>query len=156
VVPPPEPESPLIGALLRVPWQVLRHRILAGLHAHGFTDLNAVHLSVLQHPGPHDQRPSELAVQTHMSKQALNYLLGQMERLGYLERRDDPRDHRYKRIHLTRRGHRAMRTTREIVLEVEAEWARQMGLHRFAELSELLDELNSVATRSAPSADPSA
>jgi hypothetical protein len=36
-----------------------------------------------------------------MGKQALNYLLGQLERLGYPERRDDPRDQRSKRIALT-------------------------------------------------------
>ena len=39
-----------------------------------------------------------------MSKQALNYLLGQLERLGYLERRADPDDQRFKRIALTERG----------------------------------------------------
>src|SRR3954465_7580732 len=98
---------PLIGALLRMPWERVTERLLAGLRERGFTDLGASHLAVLQWPGPDDLRPSELAAQSRMSRQALNYLLGQLERLGYLERRDDPRDQRYKRIVLTLRGQQA-------------------------------------------------
>lgn len=133
---------PLIGALLRMPWESILERLLAGLRERGFTDLGASHLSVLQWPGPDDLRPSELAAQSRMSKQALNYLLGQLERLGYLERRDDPRDQRFKRIALTRRGQRAALAMRDIVREVEIEWEEQLGPKRFAELRLLLTDLN--------------
>ena len=133
---------PLIGALLRMPWESVLERLLAGLRERGFTDLGASHLSVLQWPGPDDLRPSELAAQSRMSKQALNYLLGQLERLGYLERRDDPRDQRFKRIALTRRGKRAALAMRDIVRDVEAEWEQQLGPERFAELRLLLTDLN--------------
>src|SRR6188472_3001941 len=118
---------PLIGALLRMPWENVLERLLAGLHERGFTDLGAAHLTVLQWPGPDDLRPSELATRTRMSKQALNYLLGQLERNGYLQRRDDPHDQRFKRIALTRRGQRAARAMRDIVHEVENEWQQQLG-----------------------------
>jgi DNA-binding MarR family transcriptional regulator len=133
---------PLIGALLRMPWESVLERLLAGLRERGFTDLGASNLSVLQWPGPDDLRPSELAAQSRMSKQALNYLLGQLERLGYLERRDDPRDQRFKRIALTQRGQRAALAMRDIVREVETEWEKQLGPERFAELRLLLTDLN--------------
>ena len=133
---------PLIGALLRMPWESVLERLLAGLRERGFTDLGASHLSVLQWPGPDDLRPSELAAQSRMSKQALNYLLGQLERLGYLERRDDPRDQRFKRIALTERGRQAALAMRDIVRDVEAEWEQQLGRERFAELRLLLTDLN--------------
>ena len=133
---------PLIGALLRMPWENVLERLLAGLHERGFTDLGAAHLTVLQWPGPDDLRPSELAARCRMSKQALNYLLGQLERFGYLERRDDPRDQRFKRIVLTKRGQRAARAMRDIVREVEGEWEQRLGPERFAELSLLLADLN--------------
>jgi DNA-binding MarR family transcriptional regulator len=133
---------PLIGALLRMPWESVLERLLAGLRERGFTDLGASHLSVLQWPGPDDLRPSELAAQSRMSKQALNYLLGQLERLGYLERRDDPRDQRFKRIALTERGRQAALAMRDIVRDVEAEWEQQLGPERFAELRLLLTDLN--------------
>jgi hypothetical protein len=74
---------PLIGALLRVPFETVRDRMLAGLHERGFTDLVAAHLDVFQYPGPENQRPLQLATQTRMTKQALNYLLGQLQQLGY-------------------------------------------------------------------------
>src|SRR4051794_32294190 len=133
---------PLIGALLRMPWDRVNERLLAGLHERGFTDIGAAHLSVLQWPGPDELRPSELAAQSRMSKQALNYLLGQLERLGYLQRRDDPRDQRFKRIALTERGQRAARAMRDIVNEVETDWEQRLGRDRFAQLRRLLIDLN--------------
>jgi DNA-binding MarR family transcriptional regulator len=133
---------PLIGALLRMPWESVLERLLVGLHERGFSDLGTTHLTVLQWPGPDDLRPSELAAQSRMSKQALNYVLGQLERLGYLQRRDDPRDQRFKRIVLTKRGQRAARAMRDIVREVESEWEQRLGPERFAELRVLLTDLN--------------
>jgi DNA-binding MarR family transcriptional regulator len=138
----------MLGALLRAPWEVVRERMLEGLHARGFDDLSAAHLNVLSYPGPDRTRPSELAARTHMSKQALNYLLGQMEDLGYLRRRAGDGDSRSRRIDVTARGHRALRAIREIVAEVESDWARQLGDEEFATLRELLVRLNAVAAAS--------
>jgi len=135
-----------MGALLRIPWQAIRERMLAGLHERGFTDLTAAHLNVMQYPGPHNVRPSDVAARTGMTKQALNYLLGQMEAGGYLQRREDAGDQRSKRIHLTTRGHRAVKAIREIVTDVESQWERQLGPMRFAELRELLIDLNALVT----------
>jgi DNA-binding MarR family transcriptional regulator len=143
------PPPPLIGALLRRPFETVRERMLAGLHQRGFGDLVASHLDVFQYPGPDSQRPSELAKQTRMSKQALNYLLGQMERLGYLERRHDAEDQRVRRIHLTQRGQAALRAIREIVREVEADWERELGARRFAQLRDLLEQLNASTAQQA-------
>src|SRR3954453_12960906 len=77
---------PLIGALLRVPWEAVQRRMLERLHEHGFDDLDAAHLNVFQYPGPQAARPSELAARLGITKQALNYLLGELERLEYLQR----------------------------------------------------------------------
>jgi len=118
--------------------------MLAGLHQRGYSDLIAPHLSILQYPGPEDMRPSDLAIRTRMTKQALNYLLGQMEELRYLERVEDSTDQRFKRIRLTRRGRAASATMREIVLEIEAEWTQRLGPRRFADLRDLLAELNGM------------
>ncbi|MDX6425796.1 MAG: hypothetical protein QOD52_1201 [Gaiellaceae bacterium] len=135
---------PLIGALLRMPWEIVRVRMLERLHARGYDDLDAPHLNVLQYPGPHNSRPSELAARLRMSKQALNYQLGELERLGYIERRADPEDLRSRRIVLTRRGHAAGRVMRESVVETEREWAMELGPKRFDQLRGLLIELNAL------------
>jgi DNA-binding MarR family transcriptional regulator len=145
------PPPPLIGALLRMPFEIVRQRMLAGLHQRGYDDLIAAHLDVFQYPGPENLRPSELAARIGMSKQALNYLLGQLEHLGYLTRETDPRDHRSKRIRGTARGRSAGAAIREIVLEVEAEWEQQLGTREFGQLRRLLTQLHAIAT---PSAQP--
>jgi DNA-binding MarR family transcriptional regulator len=128
-----------------MPWETLRQRQLEGLHARGFTDLHPAHLTVFQYPGPHDVRPLDLATRTRMSKQAMNHLLGQLERLGYVTRRADPEDHRYTRVDVTPRGDATIRAIREIILEVEAEWEAEVGPKRFTQLKRLLAELAATA-----------
>jgi DNA-binding MarR family transcriptional regulator len=136
---------PLIGALLRMPWDAVQQHMLERLHEGGFDDFDAAYLIVFQYPGPQGARPSELAARLRISKQALNYLLGELERLGYLERRPDPDDLRSKRIALTSRGIAAVGAIREAVAEVETDWAKQLGPERFAVLRKLLLELNGAA-----------
>jgi DNA-binding MarR family transcriptional regulator len=136
---------PLIGALLRLPWEAVQRRMLDRLHERGFDDLDVAHLTVFQYPGPQGARPSALATRLRISKQALNYLLGQLERLGYLERRPDPDDLRSKRVALTPRGCAAIGVIREAVDEMETTWAQQLGAKRFAQLRSLLLELNQPA-----------
>jgi len=133
---------PLIGALLRMPWDTVQQHMLERLHESGFGDFDAAYLTVFQYPGPQGARPSELALRLRVSKQALNYLLGGLERLGYLERRADPDDLRSKRIALTSRGVAAVGVIREAVGEVETAWARKLGAERFDELRNLLVELS--------------
>jgi len=77
-----------------------------------------------------------------MSKQALNYLLGALERLGYLERQPHPDDQRSRRIHLTARGVATVPVIRAAVAEVEAEWTERLGRERFDALRAALLELN--------------
>jgi|SRR5829696_700512 len=133
---------PLIGALLRVPWEAVQQHMLERLHERGFDDFDAAYLNVFQYPGPQGARPSELATRLRMTKQAVNYLLGELERLDYLERRPDPDDLRSKRVVLTRRGKAAIGVIREAVVEVETTWAQHLGPKRFAQLRSLLLDLN--------------
>jgi DNA-binding MarR family transcriptional regulator len=133
---------PLIGALLRMPWEAVQEHMLARLHEEGFTDFDPSYLTVFRFPSPHGERPSELATRRRVSKQALNHLLGQLEQRGYLERVADPDDGRSKRISLTPRGAKAVAVIREAVTEVEDRWAEQLGRKRFNQLRILLEELN--------------
>src|SRR4051794_13559529 len=135
---------PLIGALLRGPWEGVQRHMLEHLHERGFDDLDQAHLNVFHYPGPQGARPSELAVRLRISKQALNYLLGELERLDYLERRPDPDDLRSKRIILSKRGKAAIAVIRDAVAESERIWAEQLGDTQFAQLRALLVEINTA------------
>src|SRR5215217_4558168 len=101
-----------------MPLDAVVGRILAGLHDAGFTDLVPAHFPVLRYPGPENRRPSELAAEARMTKQAMNYLLGQMQQLGYL--------------------------TRDIVAEIEAELEHELGPAQFDQLRHLLIQLNAT------------
>jgi len=136
---------PLIGALLRLPWESVQQHMLARLHERGFDDLDGAHLNVFQYPGPQGARPSELAARLRVSKQALNYLLGELERLDYVERRPDPDDLRSKRVALTERGVTAVGVIRDAVAEMETAWSERLGPKRFAQLRDLLRDLNEPA-----------
>jgi len=128
-----------------MPLDAVVGRILAGLHDAGFTDLVPAHFPVLRYPGPENRRPSELAAEARMTKQAMNYLLGQMQQLGYLTRDDDPEDQRFKRVHLTDRGHAAAQTIRDTVAEIEAELEQQLGPAQLDQLRQLLIQLNATS-----------
>ena len=136
---------PLIGALLRIPWEAVQRHMLERLHERGFDDFDRAYFAVFRYPGPQGARPTDVAAQVGISKQALNYLLRELERLGYLEREPDPDDLRSKRIVLTERGIAAVGVIRDAVAEIEAAWARRLGPKRFAQLRNLLLELQQPA-----------
>ena len=92
---------PLIGALLRIPWEAVQQHMLERLRDRGFDDFDRAYFAVFRYPGPQGARPTDVAAQVGMSPQALNYLLGELERLGYLQREPHPEDRRSKRIVLT-------------------------------------------------------
>jgi DNA-binding MarR family transcriptional regulator len=129
---------------MRMSVDEIRQRVLEALHEQGFDDLIPAHLIVLRRPGPDGLRPVEVAEQTGMSKQALNYLLGQLEETGYLERIDDPDDRRSKRIRVTKRGWAAGEAMRGAVGKVEREFVDAHGEKDLSRLLELLTDLNVV------------
>ena len=137
-----ETPPPLIGALLRMPVDAVHRRIISDLQAAGFTDLSDSHMAVLRYPGPQGRRPSDVADELGMSKQAVNYLLGGLERAGYLRRADDPDDRRSRRIEFTERGEAVRQTIRATVADVEAELSRELGDRALAQLRNLLVRLN--------------
>lgn len=141
-----EDAPPLIGALVRRPAEAVHLRILREANEAGFTDLVAAHLAVLRYPGPNGRRPSELAAEVGATKQAMNYLLGQLERLGYLDRRDDPDDLRSKRVYLTPRGEALRQAIRRTVTKIEAELEAELGEASYAQLRTLLVRLNDTKT----------
>jgi DNA-binding MarR family transcriptional regulator len=127
-----------IGALLRVPAQVIQRRIIKGLNAAGFEDLRVPHMAVLQYPGPDGVRPGVLAERAGMSKQAMNQLLRSLEGLGYIVRSDAPNEGRARIIRFTKRGRAAFSRIYHILGDIEREWRAELGPERFAQLKALL------------------
>ena len=141
------PEPPYVGALLRLTYQLARERQLAAQAKRGFSDLNQALLSVLVYPPPDGVRPSDLAERTNMTKQAMNYLLGQLEQLGYVERRAN--NGRRRSVYLTKKGWTVFETQWMAMRDLEEEWAKRVGQKRFAEFLDVLRELSGIKRQGA-------
>ena len=128
----------LIGALLRVPAMAIQSRLIRDLNAAGFEGLSLPHMKVLQFPGPDGVRPTALAERAGMSKQAMNKLLGSLEDLGYLVRKDAADEGRARVVHFTKRGHAAYAKISDILRDIERDWAAELGPKDFAQLKALL------------------
>ena len=116
------------------------------IRANGFTDLQEAHFAVFSYPLPDGVRPSDLARQLRMSRQATNYLVGQLEALGYLERHTDPKSHR-RLVGLTARGSRVAEVIYASLRELQTQWAEEVGQDRF---DAFLDVLRLLAKGRSP------
>ena len=133
--------QPMIGALLRMASERAHALLVIRLAEDGFDDLRSVHYSVFQFPGPHGVRPVDLATRTGMSKQVLTLLLNDLERLGYLERRQSPDDGRGRVVWLTERGLAFAAAIKRVTTGIEREWSERLGQDRFTMVRAALEEI---------------
>lgn len=132
---------PFIGALLRLAWQRVRTRIHKAIRDAGFTDLQEAHFAVFSYPLPDGLRPSELARNMRMSRQAANYLIAQLEELGYLERRA-PHGSDRRRVYLSERGKKVGETIYACLRQLQAEWSSEVGKDRFNGFMDVLRQIS--------------
>ena len=94
-------------------------------------------------------RLTDMAARALLTKQSMQYLVDDLERLGYAERFPDPADRRAKLVRLTPRGRAAVVVARQAIWAVEAEWAELLGPGEMASLRRLLEDLRERLTASA-------
>jgi len=103
-------------------------------------DAGAAHLHLFRHPAPDGLRPSDLARRLRASRQATNYLLAQLEAMGYLERRSGPGEAR-RRIHVTARGRRLLAAMAASMRRFERQCRRRVGAARYRAFRHVLDAI---------------
>jgi DNA-binding MarR family transcriptional regulator len=131
----------LIGALVAITSDALRQQARERLAAAGFADVRPAHdvvFALLQAEG---DRVVELARRAQMTKQAMGYLITYLEAHGYLERVPDPVDGRAQIVRRTKRGWAFQQAARQVVQEIQNEWAEQFGVERMQQLIGLLRDL---------------
>ena len=129
----------MIAALLRLPHEAVVTRLLAALARDGL-ELSQTELGVFLFPGPDGRRPSDLARQCGMTRQAMNYVLTGLEEGGYLQRHDAETPNG-RVVRTTERGRRVIGVVRAEIHEIEREWAAHLGASRYGQLRDTLHEL---------------
>jgi DNA-binding MarR family transcriptional regulator len=106
-----------------------------------FSDIRITHGCVFGNIEPDGSRLTELAERARMTKQSVGEVASDLEQRGYLERVPDPSDGRAKIIRLTERGRAAQALGREIIDDIERDWAERFGAERMAALRDALEAI---------------
>ena len=110
------------------------------VHATEFSDLRAGHGCVFGNIDPeHGSRLTELAERALMTKQSVGEVATDLVQRGYVERVANPSDGRAKIIRLTERGRDAYVLGRQLIDEIERDWAERYGEQRLSALREALE-----------------
>lgn len=163
----PAPATPSLGSCdgapveVRVPLVALLGRLEAAfveefdrrLKGGEFCALSLAHSrNVLRHLGSGPRRASQLASACDVSKQAISQQIVHLERDGYVTVSPDPTDSRARILRLTAKGERAQALVKDLFVEIETEWAQQVGVGDFEDVRRLLSALvENRAGRSATS-----
>jgi DNA-binding MarR family transcriptional regulator len=115
-----------------------------------YSDIRPSHGCVFGNIDPEGTRLTDLAERAHMTKQSVGEVTTDLERRGYLERVPDPNDGRAKIIRLTERGRTAQALGRELIDEIEQEWAERFGAERVAALRDALEVITAEALDAVP------
>ena len=130
-----------LGQLLVQLTRIFQTQLFDGLVAAGLSEARVPHTHVTAYIKADGSRLTELAEQARMTLPAMSELVDDLQRLGIVERRPDPRDRRAKLICLTDTGWDAMRTARSIIAAIEADWGERVGVDRFEATARTLDAL---------------
>jgi DNA-binding MarR family transcriptional regulator len=139
------PTRPVIGLLLRLVYQHYAQDIDAALREAGFDDIRPAHANVFPFVPADGITVSELAELARVRKQTMTQAVEQLERMGYVERRPNPRDRRSRLVLLTERGESVRPITHGAAERVEERWAELISPRELeglrASLLHLLTEL---------------
>jgi len=89
--------------------------------------VGAAHIHITRHLPPQGARLTELAQRAAMTKQAMAALVTQCEAWGMVQREDDPRDARARRIVFTASGLAWLHAYQGAVDQAQAELAQAVG-----------------------------
>jgi DNA-binding MarR family transcriptional regulator len=129
----------LLIALLGAAYTDFVDELAKRVAATPFSDIRVSHGCVFGNIDPQGSRLTDLAERAHMTKQSVGEVASDLEARGYIERVPDPSDGRAKIIRLTERGREARALGRELIDDVEQDWASRFGGERVAALREALE-----------------
>jgi DNA-binding MarR family transcriptional regulator len=141
--PEPVPELDLSLAALFAGW-ALTDEVTRRLTARGFTGLRFSHGFLVQRLVESEQSIAALAHALDVTQQAVSKTVAELEGLGYVRRRPDPRDARVRLVALTDRGRAAVEAAREERATVVEALRERLGPRRVDAATRVLREVLEV------------
>ena len=130
--------NPDLGVLASRLLYALQGELFTRLADAGYGDLHPRHGAVLAYLDEDGIRATELSRLSGLHKQIVGRMIDELEALGYVERRPDPADRRAKLIFPTERGLEQIRLEDEIVADIEARHADELGRRTYAQFRDIL------------------
>jgi DNA-binding MarR family transcriptional regulator len=152
--------NPDLGVLTSQVLFAVQEELFDTLARQGHPNLRPQHGAVLAYLDPDGSRATELARRSGQHKQVIGKLIDELEQLGYVERRPDPRDRRAKLIVPTPRGLDQMTRSDAILAAMEHRHAQTLGAQAYADFKHAFRQVARLqrrwreATADPPSADP--
>lgn len=137
----PEGYDDNIGRLLQLALRDFQSRCAEKLHARGYTQLSATHLTILSYIDPAGTRIVTLADRAGMTKQSMGDLIRELEVQGYVERSPDPSDKRAVIIKMVQTNTTFLADAYNIIAEIQSEYAATLGESGAEQLRGLLKAL---------------
>lgn len=117
-----------IGSLLKRIYRLYSNELLGSLQSKGFTDLRPSFLEVLlyicDHEGPSIK---DIGLGCGLKKQTMTSHLNELEKRGYVVRRNNPNDKREQNIYLTDYGEKFRLAMLESIQEIEKAYSDLVG-----------------------------
>jgi DNA-binding MarR family transcriptional regulator len=119
----------------------LERELMRATSARGHAGLKMAFGQVLPLIGPEGGRVHEMARVQRVSRQAIHAICQELEALGYLTRRADPRDRRSVVFVLSRSGKALIRDSVAAQGDIEERFREVLGAHLFGALEQVAREL---------------
>jgi DNA-binding MarR family transcriptional regulator len=132
------------AVLMFVAQRHVEKRVVEHLWEQGYDDITLAQGRIAARLGDAGSRLTELAEAAQVTKQTAGYLVDQLERAGYVERRPDPTDARARLVCLSERGRAVQQEARTVERLIAREWSRHLGAERYRELGAMLEELREI------------
>jgi DNA-binding MarR family transcriptional regulator len=135
------PSSPNTGTLLLEAYRAFESELFEALSKAGHGALRPKHGAVLANVTAEGSRLTDLAEAGGMRKPSMKELVDELIELGYVERLDDERDRRARRIVLTQQGHEIAVLARKTIEEIEKRYLGILGKRAYGSLRGSLNAL---------------
>ena len=124
---------------------LLKHQFnewsMSRLSKEGYADFKVVYMPVLMNITPEGINNNELANQARVTKQAMSKVAKELQKLGYIKSKIDPRDKRSTIIMLTDRGKKLVIAARLRVMELTDQYRSVIGEAEFDRATEVIKKV---------------